>query len=125
MRLSKILFNLAYYTSWASSILTIGGSMLWDIFQFDQCRKEKWLFEESICNLTLQQDKYLQKALKASIFITGIVDTLSSFNLLVSLVDQVMLLPRDITRNDIALAPRRLLYLLQRHIFIQGDLENL
>lgn len=59
----------------------------WDAFLSDHHCKEKRLLEESIKNLTLQQDMYLQFVQKAYISLTGISDALSSFNLPGSLID--------------------------------------
>lgn len=66
------LLNLAYYTRRAYAIQAIGGDSRWDAFLCNQCREEKRLLEESICNLTLQQDMSLQDVQKAYIYFTMI-----------------------------------------------------
>lgn len=85
------------------------------------------MLEESYHNLTLQQDKYLQEVQKMFVSIIGIGDALNFLNIYGSLVDQVMLLVKGVTRKDKYMASK-LVTLSTMNVplsIAQGDLENL
>lgn len=94
------LSNLAYYTRHAFVILPIRDENHWDAFSSDQWCKEKREMEESICSLTLQRDTYLQEIHKSCVSLTRVSEALSAPNLPRSLVDQVDLLLRVVSRKD-------------------------
>lgn len=62
------------------------------------------MLEESIRNLTFQQDTYLFEFQKDYVSLTGIGNDLSAFNIPCSLSNKVILLVRDIENKDKALA---------------------
>lgn len=75
--LKEELVTLDRYAWNASTALALAGDSYWEALWSDQKRGEKYRLEDSVNNLRLHRDKYLQEIQKTSTYLSEIKDALS------------------------------------------------
>lgn len=97
--LGEELSNLAYYNRRGFAIMAICGTSRWNVLLSYQCHKEKRQLEESVRDMVLQRDMYLQEVQNTLVSLIGVGGALRVFNLPDSLVDQVKLWAREVAKK--------------------------